>query len=1055
VPASEHIFCVPHADPGGSLIGRDAILEELDRRLNSGDGPTLLTALQGTGGIGKTQLAVRYCWARRRHHPGGIVWLNMADPARATTELVSWAEQLHLETTDTSDRAKANALIGCIRGRDDALVVLDNLEDPALLDRDLPGLVNSRPRGLGSKLLITSRQQVPDCQEIRLDFLTAPLDSALLLREAKRAPPAGEEAAALADLLSLLGGLPLALVMTGRLLADRPELTLASSRNALRQRGAISVLSERGRIPPDYHQKVGSSFRAVLSEIWDALPEAEPDPRRRVLTALALFGESAFVPEEVLPLMLELPAPDPDGFDPPPLEQALFQLEMAQLVERNRERGQLRLHPLIQDFARRRQRPESTAQVLADLVQALDTAKPILALSVDRLNEIARALDSLSKLHIEPPALAHLSRLLRLEATTLSLTANPISGTLDPAQLAYVVGLHGRSALKAEAEEAARNKGAPHLRLRWATAETWRSLRYRLEMEKPAYGGCTISSDGRTAFWDSQSLMRWDFAAGQGPRRLDFQDCFSKCVSADGSTLLCSTYSSSGSTLVVCDLVDGRRRQLGRQAHNYVISADGRSGLSVGFDHTLSVWDLATGQQRHQLRGHRNWVSTCAISADGQIGLSGSVDGTLIVWDLTTGQRQHHLQSHQTGVALCAVSANGLAGISASNVIPLIIVWDLATGQQRYRLAGHEDQIRALAVNADGRVGLSASRDGALILWDLIKGEERSRLRGHESEVSSCALSADGHAALSISRDHLLVWDLEGDREGAHPRGHGLEVRSCAVSADERFGLSASDDGNLIAWDVVKGEQRYRLHGHAGGVLSCGVTADGSVGLSASEDESLIVWDLATGEQDYRLLGHKDMVWSCGISADGAAGFSASRDRTLIVWDLRFRRERHYLHDHDITITCCAISASGRAGLSGSGDWILIAWDLEVGSERHRLRGHDGPISSCAISSDGRVGLSASHDQTLVVWDLTTGELRHRLHGHDGAVLSCSIGADGRIGVSTSTDQTLIVWDLTIGQSICRLALDSVGTAVSLSSKSLVLVGDRKGNVTCLELIGR
>jgi hypothetical protein len=57
----------------------------LDRTLSTSNGPTLLTALQGTGGIGKTQLAVRYCWTRRRHHPGGIVWMNMADPARAVT----------------------------------------------------------------------------------------------------------------------------------------------------------------------------------------------------------------------------------------------------------------------------------------------------------------------------------------------------------------------------------------------------------------------------------------------------------------------------------------------------------------------------------------------------------------------------------------------------------------------------------------------------------------------------------------------------------------------------------------------------------------------------------------------------------------------------------------------------------------------------------------------------------------------------------------------------------------------------------------------------------
>jgi hypothetical protein len=194
LPASESIFCVPHPDPGDRLIGRQEALEELDRTLRAGAGPTLLTALQGTGGIGKTQLAARYCWTRRRHHPGGIVWLNMADPASAVSELVNWAERLSLETTDASDRAKANAVLGRVQHRADALLVLDNLENPAFLDRDLPGLVNSRPRGLACKLLITSGRQVPDCREIRLDFLPFPLDRMLLLRETKRELPVGAEA---------------------------------------------------------------------------------------------------------------------------------------------------------------------------------------------------------------------------------------------------------------------------------------------------------------------------------------------------------------------------------------------------------------------------------------------------------------------------------------------------------------------------------------------------------------------------------------------------------------------------------------------------------------------------------------------------------------------------------------------------------------------------------------------------------------------------------------------------------------------------------------------
>jgi hypothetical protein len=616
VAVSESIFCVPHADPGERLMGRDPFLEQLDATLSTGAGPTLLIALQGTGGIGKTQLAARYCWSRRRHHTGGIVWLNMAEPARAVSELVNWAERLHLDTTDPSDRAKANAVLGCVQYRPDALLVLDNLEDPALLDRDLPGLVNSRPRGLGCKLLITSRQQVPDCQEIKLDFLPSPLDSALLLREARRPPPAGEEAEALTDLLSLMGGLPLALVMIGRLLAAQPTRTLASLCSVLRKRGAVSVLSEYGQMPPTYREKIGGSFRAVLSEIWDALPEAEQDLRRGVLKALALFGESAFAPEDVLPLMLELPTLDPDGFDPSPLDQALARLEAAQLVERNLNRRQLRLHPLIQDFALR-QESGSTALFLDRIARKLDGARAILARRADRLSEVARALETLSKYNGGSGAaavLADLCRLLRVESRALSLTADPISGTPDPAQLAYLAALHGRAALKAAAEEAAEAKRTPYLQLRWTTAKAARSLRHRLRGHKGGVNGCAISADGGTGLsaGEDRTLIVWDLASGEVRHRLQGHDSGVK---------------------------------------GCALSVDGRTGLSASPDQTLIVWDLATGHHRHRLRGHEGPVRGCAVSADGSTGLSASDDQTLIVWDLATAQARHQLRGHEGWVS--------------------------------------------------------------------------------------------------------------------------------------------------------------------------------------------------------------------------------------------------------------------------------------------------------------------------------------------------------------------------------------------------------------------
>ena len=67
------------------------------------------------------------------------------------------------------------------------------------------------------------------------------------------------------------------------------------------------------------------------------------------------------------------------------------------------------------------------------------------------------------------------------------------------------------------------------------------------------------------------------------------------------------------------------------------ISADGQTIVSASWDHTLKVWDAASGTERHTLRGHTASVSGCALSADGQTIVSASHDQTLKVWDAASG----------------------------------------------------------------------------------------------------------------------------------------------------------------------------------------------------------------------------------------------------------------------------------------------------------------------------------------------------------------------------------------------------------------------------------
>lgn len=67
-------FFVPFRSKGEGMIGRAEGVARVAERLGAGR-PTAIgqtAAFTGIGGIGKTQLAVEYCWDRRGGYPGGV-----------------------------------------------------------------------------------------------------------------------------------------------------------------------------------------------------------------------------------------------------------------------------------------------------------------------------------------------------------------------------------------------------------------------------------------------------------------------------------------------------------------------------------------------------------------------------------------------------------------------------------------------------------------------------------------------------------------------------------------------------------------------------------------------------------------------------------------------------------------------------------------------------------------------------------------------------------------------------------------------------------------------
>jgi WD40 repeat protein len=133
-------------------------------------------------------------------------------------------------------------------------------------------------------------------------------------------------------------------------------------------------------------------------------------------------------------------------------------------------------------------------------------------------------------------------------------------------------------------------------------------------------------------------------------------------------------------------------------------SHDATRLASASLDHTVRIWDPATGQCVSTLEGHSGWVRSVAWSHDATRLASASVDHTVRIWDPATGQCVSTLEGHSRWVRSVAWSHN--ATRLAASYDKTVKIWDSATGRcvstlniQVYNLQFHESNSNFLHTN--------------------------------------------------------------------------------------------------------------------------------------------------------------------------------------------------------------------------------------------------------------------------------------------------------------------------------------------------------------------
>jgi predicted ATPase/class 3 adenylate cyclase/Tfp pilus assembly protein PilF len=328
---------IRHSLPGerDRFVGRDQALLELSRRLSGG---ARLVSVLGLGGTGKTRLVTRFGWHWLGDFPGGV-WFCDLSRARSLDGIAHAVAQ-GLEVP-LSNGDPVTQLGHAIAGRGPCLVILDNFEQVAShAEVTLGHWLN---RAAEARFLVTTREVLglPGEEVLALAPL-APADAAaLFLQRADAAKPGfapnAEDQAAIAPLVKLLDGLPLAIELAAarvRVMPPRMLLPRMSERFEL-------LASSGGRIDRQ------ATLRAVFDWSWELLSL----PEKAALAQLSAFtgGLALESVEAVLDLSAYENAPWPMD-----VLQSLVQKSFVQQVDDDR----FDLLVSVQDYAAEHLRTE-------------------------------------------------------------------------------------------------------------------------------------------------------------------------------------------------------------------------------------------------------------------------------------------------------------------------------------------------------------------------------------------------------------------------------------------------------------------------------------------------------------------------------------------------------------------------------------------------------------------------------------------------------------------------------------------------------------------------
>ncbi|MBW4508321.1 MAG: tetratricopeptide repeat protein [Scytonematopsis contorta HA4267-MV1] len=332
---------IPHQGTS-HFVGRDNELALIHEKFTEQNHTVAISAVAGMGGVGKTELAVKYAREHINDYPGGTCWFSVRS-SNIATEILTFAKndlRLEIPQKDIQEQPLTlqQQIDWCWRNWQPpdgvVLIVFDDVTD-------LENFADYLPKNNRFHVLITTRLREIDAniEEISLDVLS-PEEALRLFTNIVGEKKVNKEAEIVKEICKWLGYLPLGIELVGRYITKKPpHFTLARMLEQLKQQR----LEQEGINP---QQKTLSTaqlgVKAAFELSWLELNEQT----QKFAALLSLFAAEIFAWDWVESITQSL------NWDEDDVNKAIEELYQRHLVNSLEESDifYYKIHTLIRDF---------------------------------------------------------------------------------------------------------------------------------------------------------------------------------------------------------------------------------------------------------------------------------------------------------------------------------------------------------------------------------------------------------------------------------------------------------------------------------------------------------------------------------------------------------------------------------------------------------------------------------------------------------------------------------------------------------------------------------